>query len=195
MRRGVWCWAIWLVLSGLPALVAVAWVVSYVIGFGIEGRNITEQPSIITSGFTLETGRGRVGYLWWKDESEWDLQVQRDDHLWSGWKWVTYDIEYRSPPPWSKKDEWWNKLGFGFDWTASAPKGRYSTFSVAVPIWSILALTVLPGSVRFYRWRKVRQRETHGQCLGCGYDLRMSPDRCPECGRIAQTAATPGAQG
>jgi hypothetical protein len=60
---------------------------------------------------------------------------------------------------------------------------------VVVPWWFLLALTAVPpaawmtASIRHAR-RLVNARR--GLCPKRGYDLRATPGRCPECGRVAE---------
>lgn len=56
---------------------------------------------------------------------------------------------------------------------------------VLVPCWlAALVAAILPAIWvdRRRRRRKALQRSDAGLCANCGYDLRESPGRCPECG-------------
>ena len=57
-----------------------------------------------------------------------------------------------------------------------------------VPCWALaIPLAVLPGiSVsRGLRHRRKKRMQQGGLCVHCGYDLRATPGRCPECGAAA----------
>ena len=56
-------------------------------------------------------------------------------------------------------------------------------FWIIFPNWA-LALVSLLFAMLSYRY--LRPRIGKGQCANCGYDLRATPDRCPECGTAAQ---------
>ena len=63
---------------------------------------------------------------------------------------------------------------------------RFAVFySTAVPL---ILPAVLPA-IWLIRRARQRSQSRAGLCPQCGYDLRATPDRCPECGRAAAARA------
>jgi hypothetical protein len=57
-------------------------------------------------------------------------------------------------------------------------------WELIVPDWFLfVALFLWPG-LRLRRYVLVQRRLATGHCPHCGYDLRATPNRCPECGTI-----------
>ena len=74
--------------------------------------------------------------------------------------------------------------GFAFGWV----KSPYIAQGFAVPWWALTTVASISPIWMCARWWRKRRRFPPGACVQCGYDLRESPNRCPECGTcVART--------
>jgi hypothetical protein len=73
-------------------------------------------------------------------------------------------------------------IGF-YSWQTQSPIPGYSYrgFLVGIPLWLPAAIFLTIGILTYL---KARPRYPDGFCEICGYDLRATPERCPECGAI-----------
>jgi len=60
----------------------------------------------------------------------------------------------------------------------------------AAPHWVPMVAFALPPLLWLRRTRRLRRSRVRGRCAQCGYDLRATPDRCPECGTAPKIPAT-----
>src|SRR4051812_48172970 len=76
----------------------------------------------------------------------------------------------------------WSRAGFQFQ---ALRRPGVTGYSFGVPYWFWLVATATLPSLWMIRRRRARRGRAVGCCPTCGYDLRATPARCPECGRRA----------
>lgn len=117
-------------------------------------------------------------------------EFQRDHRPSTMWNAGQYERPLESLESWARRHAATTThcCGIGL-WRQRYTPAWGDTFTyttVFMPCWLIIALAaVLPLNwlrKKITHGLLLRRRRARGQCLQCGYDLRASTGRCPECG-------------
>lgn len=163
----------------IGAILALAWVRSYWVCDGVFWKDKRVMLRVVSSRARL-----LVGY--WRSVGTQDLPQ------------VGLGYSRRLPRDFSEMQvgpeigtgsaRRWSRLGFVIE----RDGGTNTRGGVAiVPYWMLLLVGGLAVFGRRLVWTPIvrRRRRRRGLCQACGYDLRGSAERCPECGRATAPAA------
>jgi hypothetical protein len=75
---------------------------------------------------------------------------------------------------------------FGHDRQPPGTGTYFSWVVFAAPYWFVFALAAGPAVRELTRRRIAYSRRRRNRCVNCGYDLRATPSRCPECGALRE---------
>jgi len=165
----------------LPSAV-VLWVRSYLLFDRIwyERRLVLEWRS--------ECGYCCFGFGWrpvpWGDEDPRVNWFVTSGDCKSNW-FVDFDSNPHAYGPEPGRKDSVRVANFGVEWDTRNGE-RY--LELRVPYWLACTTMILIGwrAVIKSRRGRVAYRRASGLCLQCGYDLRASDARCPECGRLKE---------
>jgi hypothetical protein len=192
-------------LAALSLVLAVAVLALWVWSFWVEVEFDRRRGQVTDGGYwrsnlSIISGRGGLGldstrlnralpsYQVEQVRHDPDLNYQhrfvhrRSAHTYPFWYWDPHDGK---------------TLGFRFrslDESIDKVEMRQREIGIVIPYWFLFLATLALPAVVIVQRRRRSTRTSRSLCLQCGYDLRASPDRCPECGTPAsnpQSAPAP----
>lgn len=171
------------IISALSLLLFLAVVVVWVRSLWI--RDIAGNVSASGNGYLIQSIRGRLHIISDLDgRSVGAFHHHQDwlspDAIWNGgMSGYPVKVEWHLGHVWQRYSRF---HGFGF--LSYPPNGGFATNHrlIVIPYWSPAVLLAILPTIWIWRFVRYRHRRNVGHCPKCNYDLRATPERCPECG-------------
>ncbi|HEY2587264.1 MAG TPA: hypothetical protein VGI81_16075 [Tepidisphaeraceae bacterium] len=168
------------VASGLSLLLCAATVALWIRGF----RTVDE---VETGDLGLVLGNGNIAIEWEKMDRRGPIRLR---HYPAAYSEAVERLSPRAELVYVRSAGYHGFFAdtftvplFGLSAGPDADFGSVIEHRVMCPAWSAVAVFVLlPAVWLIVRLRSRLRRPSPGVCATCGYDLRASKDRCPECG-------------
>ncbi len=170
----------WLYRTGLILFIIAMLIV---IGLWVNSYRRADALTFLLhtdTSYRLQADRGR-------------FEVYTFPHLGDKTYWYSF-THYTPKPGATRLDKRCTHHAWGFGYTGQKQAGHIwpgggdrmvDIFQLVVPAWAMLVFWTLLFAAYIAAVRRIRRthRRRHGLCTRCGYDMRASPDACPECGK------------
>jgi hypothetical protein len=186
------------VFAGLSLLLGLAigglWLRSYFRADAWSRSNYAEAGHEIRA-CSVASQRGRAGVIFmrlWFDPARVKTEAKGSEGtvyipnlMAFGYKNEWWAVKLDLTPP--AAERWWERLGLYVRTTdvPGLPVGLWQV-NVTVPYWMLVVVFLIGPGVWGVGWWRRRRKIRKGLCVNCGYDLRASEGRCPECGMVME---------
>jgi hypothetical protein len=166
------------IVSAISLLLCIATVALWIRSYVVVDRISNARPSGDWLDVrTIENVRGTFAYR---------LGTRFSDLMSSGWSYETLRAADHGGP----RRRWMTGrrlefLGLTITIRHVAVGALERVGEATIPHWLLAPLFAILPSLRLRAILRSHKRLRRGLCAACGYDLRATPDRCPECGAIS----------